>query len=165
MAFTEAERKAILKRDNFTSQLRHYTEEGGFKPPKGCIYDGKPCTLLQVHHIDTQRNGGGDTPDNAITLYQCEHVGKCNQGRIHGEKYVDPQKQFVVHEDMIRAFKEYAAGNTLAFQEMAERRNDLVAQGYLYHNTDHDAEMFQTAKERTLNALANGWIWPKRHKK
>ena len=165
MAFTEAERKAILKRDNFTSQLRHYSEQGGFKPHKGCIYDGKPCTLLQVHHIDTQRNGGGDTPDNAITLYECEHNGRCTQNRIHGEHYVNLQTTFVVHPDMIRTFREYAKGNLNAFQEMAERRGDLIAQGILYHNTDHDDEMFQTAKERTETALANGWVWPGRRKK
>lgn len=165
MAFTERERNAILERDNHTSQLRHYSESTGFAPHNGCIYDGNPCPYLQVHHIDTQRNGGGDTPDNAITLYECEHNGRCQGNRIHGERYVNPQTTFVVHPDMIRTFKEYSAGNLNAFQEMAERRNDLIMQGYLYHNTDHDAEMFETAEERTLNALANGWVWPSRRKK
>lgn len=164
MAFTERERNAILERDDHTSQLRNYSERSGFKAHDGCIFDGRPCKNLQVHHIDTQRNGGGDTPDNGITLYECQHNGRCPENRIHGERYLDPRIDFIVHPDMVKTFKDYANGDSKAFQKMFETRLEAVANGEYYHNPDHDAEMFETAKERTLNALANGWVWPKRRK-
>lgn len=161
MSLTERMRNWILKRDNNTSQMRHYTEASGFKPKnvkkcKGCNGEGCP---LQVHHITTQRNGGMDNPNNLITIYECEHNGRKKDGTL-----ADPDKEFMVHPDMPEVFKNYRSGDKKAFQKMQKKRNEQIESGEIYWNTDHDEEMLETAKERTNNVIALGWIWPKKKK-
>lgn len=162
MSLTERMRNWIIKRDNHQSQLRHYTEQGGFKPKnvelcEGC--DGTGCGL-QVHHIDPRRNGGGDVPDNLITVLQCEHNGRKKKGKL-----ADPKKEFVIHPDMVEVFQEYRKGDKQAFNKMGKKRQEKLDQGETYWNTDHDAEMLQTAKERTDNVTVLGWIWPRHQKR
>lgn len=90
---TKAQRERILQRDGFTSGMRHYSEEKGFYQNKACPFDGQPCTSLQVHHIEPVRWGlfnlfkpaEINSPDNTITLFECEHVGHCRAGRISEE--------------------------------------------------------------------------------
>lgn len=161
MSLTERMRSWIIKRDDNQSQLRHYTEKKGFKTKdvetcKDC--DGEGCGL-QVHHIDPRRNGGDDVPDNLITVLQCEHNGKKKKGKL-----ADVRKEFVIHEDMVEVFEEYRKGDKQAFNKMGKKRQEKLERGEVYWNTDHDDEMLETAKERTDNVTALGWIWPKRKK-
>lgn len=79
---TKAQREAILQRDEHTSQMRHYSEDRGFYNNKACPYDNNLCTSLQVHHIQPRRAHGGNEPENLITIFECEHVGRCKDNRI-----------------------------------------------------------------------------------
>lgn len=79
---TRKQRLSILERDNHTSQMRHYSEERGWYKNSNCPYDGKKCNSLHVHHIKPVRTGGKDTPENLITVFSCEHVARCPEGRI-----------------------------------------------------------------------------------
>jgi len=79
---TKGQRLAILRRDNYMSQMRHYSEEKGWYKNYACPYDGKKCDHLHVHHIVPKHIGGEDVPDNLITLYECEHTGRCPGRRI-----------------------------------------------------------------------------------
>lgn len=81
-SITPKQRKAILKRDNNHSQMRHYSEEKGWYKNENCPYDGKPCTKLEVHHIVPQHLGGEDEPNNLLTISACEHRGVCPDRRI-----------------------------------------------------------------------------------
>lgn len=161
---TPSERQSIIERDNSTSQMRHYSEERGFykrtrEDCKICTITGKECGL-QVHHINPRGNGGGNNPNNLITLFTCEHVGKRADGSL-----VDYHEEFVVHPDTIDATIDYRAGNKKAYANMAKRRDDIYKSGEPYWNTDHDAEMTETAHENTLIAAAHGWIYKARKKK
>jgi hypothetical protein len=149
LALTSKQRREIIERDDGQSQMRHYSEEQGWHTLPPCEPDG--CKL-QVHHIQLQRDGGQDVPDNLITLAQCEHTGKRCDGTM-----VDPTQDFVVHPDVIDAVNAYRGGVKNAFELMAQARNEVLGQGEIYHNPDHDAEMAETALERTLNAVAAGW--------
>lgn len=159
LALTKKQREAILVRDKNKSQLRHYSEQRGFyqsDPTKCKECDGLGCPL-QVHHIETQRIGGEDEPENLITLYQCEHNGKMANGEL-----VDPTKDFVVHPDMITTFQRYRAGDSQAFAKMFAERNAKIQQGKKYWNDTHDEEFKETAKTNTDNATIMGWIFPKK---
>lgn len=156
---TENQRRAIIERDNHTSQMRHYTEQCGFKP--GCI----DCPLpeqqkLHVHHVDPHGNGGTNDAVNLLTIFECEHVGKKCDGSL-----VDPTEKFVVHPDMVEGLKRYRKGDKYAIAKVMSAREPLKEHGDVYWNPDHDAEMKETAVERTLNALNNGWVYPKRRRK
>lgn len=155
---TAKERLKIIERDNGEPQMRHYDENRGWWTGGYCEL---LCQFLQVHHIDTQRNGGGNTPDNLITLAQCEHTGVCPArqivGGLRGGKYTN-ENQFVVHPDIRLATMSYN-GDPSFFGKFFKARDEAVAAGELYHNDDHDAEMFETARLNTLNAIARGWIW------
>lgn len=158
---TDSQKKKILERDEYTSQMQHYSEKGGFQ--KGC----KDCPVakkglkrkLNVHHINPNGNGGSNDPQNLITVFECEHTGKMCDGKL-----VDPNKKFVIHPDMLRGFFEYRKGNKKAIQEVMDRRRPLKENGEIYWNTDHDAELKQTAIERTLNAVNLGWIYKSKKK-
>ena len=158
MALTKKQRDAIIKRDDGESQMRHYSEEKGWfrRTPKNCPYCGGRGCGLEAHHITTQRNGGMDAPDNLITLNRCEHTGKNANGQFVND--ID----FVVHPDIERATKQYRKGNKHSYIDMARDRNNLIQEGEVYWNTDHDAEMLETAHERTLAAAILGWIFPQK---
>ena len=153
IALTRRQKQWILTRDNNTSQMRHYSEEKGWhcKDPTTCEgCDGKGCPR-HVHHINPQGNGGSNRPNNLITLFSCEHIGRKGNGDT-----VDPEKEFVVHPDNIRALKEYRAGNKDAYNELMDERSEKTKRGEPYWSTDHDIEMAQTAEERTNNEVAKG---------
>jgi hypothetical protein len=71
-------------------------------------------------------------------------------------KYVDTDKAFVVHPDVIDAHLNYTGDNS-SFSDIFNERKKTRADGEPYWNTDHDAEMKLTAEERTLVAAALGW--------
>lgn len=70
--------------------MRHYSEEKGFYKNENCPYDGRPCSSLNVHHIEPVhelRNRGEswedvNSPYNLLTISECEHVGTCKDRRI-----------------------------------------------------------------------------------
>jgi hypothetical protein len=87
---TKGQRQAILERDDYTSQMRHYSEEKGFYNNEACPYDGQPCDHLSVHHVLPVREGARrgmkpedvNDPSNLITIFSCEHTGVCPSRRI-----------------------------------------------------------------------------------
>lgn len=177
MALTEKQRHSIIERDWGTSQLLHYNEKEGWYKGGYCQERGGDCTDLHVHHIDPQRNGGGDEPNNLITLYACEHVGVCKQARLipalaiptidrKPNKYVDPDKAFVVHPDITETFMGYD-GTGDYFKKVFADRDERVKNGEYYWNTDHDDQFRQTAHERSIDAdmIAGGWTFTPRKKK
>lgn len=157
VALTARQRRLIIERDNGKPAMRHYDEDRGWHTGGYCGSD--ECDHLQVHHIDTQRNGGGNTSDNLITLAQCEHTGVCPTrqiiGGVRNGKYTNDQ-QFVVHPDIREAMMNYT-GDRSSFSEIFSRRDQCVADGETYHNDDHDSEMAETALQNTLAAIARGW--------
>lgn len=81
---TKAQRDWILRRDNYTSQLRIYTEEEGWEQSQGLCGEGREigCRRLNVHHIVPSGIEGGNRPTNLITVFECEHTGTCRDGKI-----------------------------------------------------------------------------------
>jgi len=79
---TRKQREAILRRDDYHSQMRHYSEERGWYVNENCPYDGEPCANLHVHHIQPVRAGGTNDPENLITIFSCEHISVCPERRI-----------------------------------------------------------------------------------
>lgn len=75
-------------------------------------------------------------------------------------KYVDPDKGFIIHPDMGNALRNYKGKETIA--EVLEERDEAVAEGDEYWNTDHDAEMLETARNRSRDAglIGDGWEYP-----
>ncbi|WP_438980239.1 HNH endonuclease [Polynucleobacter sp.] len=175
MALTERQRREIIERDGGTSILQHYSEAKGWYTGGYCGPMSEHCTDLHVHHIDTQRNGGGDVPDNLATLFACEHVGVCKQRAIPDNlalstaargKYVDPEKAFVVHPDITQAFMGYN-GKDDYFKTVFEERNEKLLRGEVYWNTDHDKQLSETARDNSIDAglIALGWMFHERKKK
>lgn len=157
VALTARQRRLIIERDDGKPAMRHYDEARGWHTGGYC--GEETCDHLQVHHIDTQRNGGGNTSDNLITLAQCEHTGVCPARKIIGGvrngKYTNAQ-QFVVHPDIREAMMNYT-GDSSSFSTIFKRRDQCVENGETYHNDDHDSEMAETALANTLAAIARGW--------
>lgn len=149
MSFTRNQRLWCLDKAGHQSEMRHYSENKGWHH-----WERRPEDALHVHHIDPQGNGGGDNPFNAIVLYEREHVGRMGRGQ-----YVDPERVFVVHADMLDAFKSYDGTNS-SFNAVFAARRELTASGEPYWNTDHDIEMTETAFENTCRFLALGNEWP-----
>jgi hypothetical protein len=89
---SKKDRERILARDGYTSALQSYSEARGFYSTgeNGCPYDGQPCSSLQVHHIKPVRwtlfhgwtEKETNSEDNVITLFECQHVGRCKDQRI-----------------------------------------------------------------------------------
>jgi len=95
--------------------------------------------------------------ENGITLFECEHNGRCPDEKIIPEihtnsgkpgKWVDDDKAFVVHPDMRDALMDYHPDRN-SFKDAFDARNKAVENGEVYWNTDHDDEMKSTAEERT----------------
>ena len=76
MALTEKQRHSIIERDWGTSQLLHYNEKEGWYKGGYCQERGGDCTDLHVHHIDPQRNGGGDEPTQLTTKSKTKSDGR-----------------------------------------------------------------------------------------
>ena len=162
MTVTEKQRKLILERDEHTSQIRHYSEKGGWQRGGYCRDKGLGCTDLHVHHLKTRRTMRGrprdvvDESTNLITTFACEHNGVCKQRKLPGgNKYVDDD-HFVIHPDMSYARRTYD-GTPRSYAVAMEIRDEMVAEGEPYWNTDHDVEMAETARERTQTASASDW--------
>jgi len=84
---SKKQREAIFERDDFTSQMRGYSEEKGWHIKEGyCADGGETCEWDHVHHEIPRGFGGTNTPENLITVHSCLHVGKCPGGRIE-DKY------------------------------------------------------------------------------
>lgn len=79
-------------------------------------------------------------------------------------KYVDPKKAHVVHEDMIEAIQNYD-GTSDSIQRVFAARREKTKNGEPYHNGDHDAEYLETAQRLTMNYVMAGFKWPERPKK
>ncbi len=163
--YSKKVREEVLKRDGYIGQLRSYSEERGWYHNPGYCQRPQNCEWLHCHHIRPQRTFTEEEKyeankmDNLITLPSCQHVGKCPGGRLLPKHSMDIGKpgkwtaltSFVVHRDMQEALMNYRPGN--GFQDVFDRRNELVAQGIKYWNTDHDAEMRETAYNNTRNVL------------
>lgn len=158
MGIKESQRQAILERDGYQSQMRHYSEEQGWFTftPEG--------VKLNIHHIIPTRYAQEvlgwqpeqiNDPRNLITLTQEEHIGR----RSHEPGCVDPTIDFVVHPDIIGAFEHYG-GDRQSFQSVFDQRDIMCQQGQIYWNTDHDVELTQTAELNTLMAAMQGWKYP-----
>lgn len=85
---TKKQREWVLRRDDYHSQMRHYSEEKGWYKNENCPYDNYPCDQLEVHHIKPMRMFGprGNSPENLITLHGCEHQGVCKDERRRPKK-------------------------------------------------------------------------------
>ncbi|HZX14966.1 MAG TPA: hypothetical protein VFF49_11280 [Thermodesulfobacteriota bacterium] len=81
-----------------------------------------------------------------------------------GKRYIDPEKQFCVHPDMIQTFKNYD-GTKDSFKKTFGERDELVKNGDVFWNTEHDEEMLKTARDNTDNAAAGGWRFPQRKRR
>jgi hypothetical protein len=88
LALNRRQRADILSRDDYTSQMRHYSEEKGWHTGGYCEDGGLDCDNLQVHHIQPQgtfenyHDPEKDSPNNLITLFECEHSGRCPDLKI-----------------------------------------------------------------------------------
>lgn len=163
MALTRRQRKSIIERDNGTSIMQHYSEEEGWHNGGYCE-EWQECTNLQVHHLVPQRmlydmipkptREQVDDPLNLGTLFSCEHIGCCPDGKPI------PENAFVLHPDNEIARQLYATLGNEAYDQMMAHRDELLAQGEPYWNPDHDAEMLQTAAENTILAESQGWSFP-----
>lgn len=159
------QRQWVLDRDNHHSQLRTYSEETGWTTEIAhCKTKGEDCPNLEVHHIEISRKGGETNPSNLITLSKCQHVGICPVRKIIFErKYLDPDREFVVHTDIQEVTKNYKGGNS--FNVVFERRNKVLKHDpdMIYHNPIHDIEMRNTAVDRTKRFVELvGRPWPKK---
>ena len=67
-----------------------------------------------------------------------------------GKKFVDPTKKFVVHPDILEGLKHYTSDND-SLKRVFQGREDARQSGVVYWNTEHDQEMIETAKERSLD--------------
>ena len=73
---------------------------------------------------------------------------------------VKRDNSFTIHPDVWDWYKTYEPNK--CFQEVNELRNKKLAEGEPIHNPDHDAEMLETAKNNTDNAVVGGWKFPSR---
>lgn len=65
-------------------------------------------------------------------------------------KWLDPEKAFVVHPDIQEALMNYDPSRD-SFKEVFNERDRQAAEGEIYWNDDHDAEMADTARNRSRN--------------
>ena len=170
---SKSQREAILKRDDYQSQMRHYTEEKGWHTGGYCEDGGEGCTNLEVHHIKPRRTcetqEEADNARNLITLYSCEHTGVCKDRKMKegGGKYTDSQHHTTINSDMRDARKNYKGRGGNTFAETFRRRNEMLERdkNIKYWDHDHDIEMRETAEERTVINAIKGWFMPRRRKK
>ena len=162
--YTPKVRQEIVIRDEGVSQLRTYTEALGWHRTGGYCSRPDDCEWLQTHHIRPQRTFQpfesrlANRPENLILLAACQHVGRCPGQRISAPnasrlgkwgKWV-AEHLFVVHKDMQYALMDYDPSRN-SFQKVFEQRDEFVKQGITYWNTDHDMEMLETARMRSMN--------------
>ena len=60
------------------------------------------------------------------------------------------ENKFVVHRDMQEALMHYHPDRD-SIQQCFRERDEKVEKGEDYHNSDHDAEMTETARENSQN--------------
>jgi len=154
--YTQKVRGQVLKRDNFASQLRKYTEEKGWFRHGGYCRRPENCDWLQVHHITPQRMGGSSQMENMITLTECQHIGRCPGCRILPEHRNDigkrgkwlSRKEFMVHPDMQEALMGYNPSRN-SFKEVFAKRDKQALRNEIYWDNSHDDEMRETAIRRS----------------
>ena len=61
-------------------------------------------------------------------------------------KWIDTQKKFVIHQDILEGLMHYEPDNN-SLKDVFEGRDKMTQEGQEYWNTDHDEEMRQTAEE------------------
>ena len=171
MALTEKQRRLILDRDDHTSQLTQYSEEKGWHRSQGYCGDGENCTHLHVHHVEPSGIGMSegknrkdiDTASNLITVFECEHTGRCPERKLPGgAKYVEigSEEQLVIHPDTTLAYQNYRGiRKPTSFDVMAEIRAEARANGEVYWEDSWDTILTDTADERTRCKAAEGWIF------
>lgn len=81
--------------------------------------------------------------------------------RERGKRYIDPEKKFCVHPDMLDAFQNYN-GTDDSFKKVFRERDEKTRSGELFWNPDHDVEMRETAIERSKQ---HDFDFPRRRKK
>jgi len=136
IALTQKERLSILERDSFECQFPMYSEARGWYQ---CGWGSRgESHNLHVHHLDTQRNGGSNSPRNLLTLCKTHHTK-------------------VIHPDVYEATLAYRAGDKEAFKKMIVNREKIIADGEEYWNSDWDVAMKDRAAEQTDRATGNGW--------
>lgn len=89
------------------------------------------------------------------------HAKKAVYKMERGSKYVDDET-FCVHPDTKKARKGYK-GNGTSFTEMFRERDRLLEEGQPFWNTDHDVEMTETARQRSMDYELQGNVWPTRN--
>lgn len=80
--------------------MGHYDEERGwYKSGPNCPYDGEPCHSLHDHHVNPvgkmiyeSEQSGEEINERKInshlnrgTVFSCEHIGYCPEGRVGDE--------------------------------------------------------------------------------
>ncbi len=126
IALTQKERLSILERDDYKCQFPMYSEERGwYICGRGSREDSHN---LHVHHLDTQRNGGSNSPRNLLTCCKTHHT-------------------MVIHPDVYEATLAYRAGDKQAFKKMIEKREAIIADGEEYWVSEWDIAMKERADE------------------
>ena len=75
-------------------------------------------------------------------------------------------KDFVVHPDVKEALRQYALGNTKAFEQVAEGHRLCAEEGEPYWDTSADWQFRRTAMRNTKKFRAKGGPpFPKKRKK
>lgn len=141
MAFTQAQRRAIIERD-----------KGVCQAPFAHKCDGSEAIpledrSLQVHHILPQRYcevvgiPNPDFAENGITLCKHSHIG--------------PQG---IHPDIAHAHTKDD------FKKVFEERNKKLENHEVYWDASHDRQMHAIAVKRTQLALKGSWVFPEKGK-
>lgn len=150
------QRENILRRDEYSPQMRHYDEDRGFhkKDCNDCDHQARDGSRhLQVHHIDPRSEGGSSTdPENLISLCPGDHIGRRCDGSIQ-----DPSQEFVVHPDNVTALRKFRGGNKNSYNEMVQEREQKKKRNEEWMNHDHDAEMRETAEENSKRPWWKVW--------
>lgn len=136
----------------FTNQqrwaIREERDGGKCQFPPHLNGHAKECGgRLEVHHILGQRycrhfKIDPDFPANAITI--CENA--------HSK---------VIHPDMQTARREYGM-NKESYHKAFEARDELLKEGKIYWNDEHDRSMTAVAIRNTQRAESNGWQFPQK---
>ncbi len=81
-----------------------------------------------------------------------------------GERFANIKKLFVVHPDMVDAFRNYRPGGENTIKKAIRARRELTQEDpdAVYWNADHDVEMAETARQRTIDEAMMGNKWPEK---
>lgn len=77
--------------------------------------------------------------------------------RERGNKFIDPDKAFIIHKDQWAWLRNYKGKDT-PIDALFREREEKLDEGEPFWNSDHDEEMKETARER--NHLLKGGEGP-----